>query len=726
MSVASTPHFIFCPVALLPSRRASTYVETESPPPSPHQQQTIGSSQDQHLQHQKQEPEHPSHGQRRFNESRPIQIPMGLLNISSSPDAKSPAARNRCFLPRPMSALPKKQLSSSALSLSTEKSHASFSFPSSSSTASSSAKRISSLFIKRPSRSTFDVSILPAGHRSTPSNLNLDSTHNAEADADSRRRLLTASPPVEDADMDMDMDMDHESRSCTPSPQIPVAVGHTASQPRVPVRVQSLTFNSNHSNVDLRNNSVRTHSSASSSLHRTSFRVNRTEETTNHNNDSNKSANADNLKEDSAIPTRRKTVLKSVMTSVRQAKKRAADILFGSIHKRSKKSKNFKLHEDAEEGSLANKVDVENQDDDYAMSTLSLTSTAVPSPIILPALTDLDRPASSCYARSSSCPAPAATTAAIAASAGLPHPSWSTSPSSDPFACSADNLDHGSTPNFCDLGESASTLPDNSLQTLAAVEAGTDNRFCRSHSKSVVSQKNSQQESSISSDSSRIRHLYRYFGLEDAETEADLKKKREEERENASARFGGVHYQEWIRSKNRITSFMSKCKTGGKKSKTMSLDVERLSSEDAGGNRSDPYLNLDEQELEYLSVDNDVSGSFSSPKKTNKPVTRSINVPSSTSPSPGPSASFEPLFKAGRQPIRSSSCNVAPQYANGRRKTEQELQMPKPMPFRRVSLSPNTFSPPTSSRESTPAPPSVGVSSAKGGQHLVIPSPFEK
>ncbi|KAG0372369.1 hypothetical protein BGX24_000353 [Mortierella sp. AD032] len=651
-----------------------------------------------------------------------------------------------------MAAMPKKQLSSSALALSSDKTPASSSSPY---IASSSAKRFSSLFTKRSGRNSFTVSILPVGHHSTPADLNLDGSQNA--DTSSRRHLLAATSQVEDMYEDMDMDLNHDNQSSAPtSSQTPVAAGH-ATRPQPPLRVQSIILNSNYSNVNLRG-SVRTHSSTSSSLHRTSFKSQNLEElqtrfkhtdkntATNHNSSyANKNVSTNYQREDPGAPTRRKTLLKAVSTSMRQAKKRAADILFGSIRHKSKKAKKSKFDDRAEEGSLATKVDDDDdQDGDYAMSTLSLASTIIPTI----ALSVSDNPASSSSSISSPWssiyPAPN-NAAAVAAAANLPRPSWSSSPSSNPFARSAENSSRQTMPNYYDFSECVSSLPDSSLQTLNVVEAGAgaspDYRRRRSNSESVVSQMHLPQQASLPpTDNSYTHHLQLHFGLEDVDSGINVVKQKQQEQQKSasSTRFGGLGYREWILSKNRISSFMGKYKKGGgggggkKDKKKEGPDAERFTSGVSGGNRSDPYLVLDEQQPAHTTVDSSSFGS-SAPrsKKTNKAITRNIYVPATVSSSPPrPSAavatsSFTPPLIPAKQIVRASSCDIiALQYAVDRRKREQELQLPKPMPFRRVSLSPNTFSPPTSSlQKSVPPTPSIVISSTQDREHLPVPFP---
>ncbi|KAK3843812.1 MAG: hypothetical protein J3R72DRAFT_489320 [Linnemannia gamsii] len=771
---ASSPFFVYCPVVPFAPRRASSYSEIGSPPPPPLQQQGFNSRFDpssypqdsnhhylqQQLQQQElqqQELQRPGHGNRRFNESRPIRIPLDLLSISSSPGSKAnataaAAVRSRSSLFRPMAALPKKQFSSSALALSSDKTSASSSSPY---IASSSAKRFSSLFTKRSGRNSFTVSILPVGHHSTPADLNLDGSQNA--DTSSRRHLLAATSQVEDMHEDMNMDVNHYNQSSAPtSSQTPVAVGH-ATRPQPPLRVQSITLNSNHSNVNLRGG-VRTHSSTSSSLHHTSFKSQNLEElqtrfkrtdkntATNHNsNNASKNVSTNYQREDPGAPTRRKTLLKAVSSSMRQAKKRAADILFGSIRHKSKRTKKSMFDDGAEEGSLATKVDDDDdQDGNYAMSTLSLASTIIPT-IALPVSDNLASSSSSFSSPWSSIyPAPN-NAAAVATAANLPHPSWSSSPSSNPFARSAENLSRQTMPTYYDFSECTSSLSDSSFQTLKKVEAGAgaspDYRRRRSNSESVVSQMHPPQQASLPPiDNSYTHHLQLHFGLEDVDSGINAVKQKqqgqeEQQKSASSTRFGGLGYREWILSKNRISSFIGRYRKGGggkKDKKKEGPDAERFTSGVSCSNRSDPYLVLDEQQPAHTAVDSSSFGS-SAPrsKKTNKAITRNIHVPATVSSSPlRPSAavatsSFTPPLIPAKQIVRASSCDIiALQYAVDRRKREQELQLPKPMPFRRVSLSPNTFSPPTSSlQKSVPPTPSIVISSTQDREHLPVPFP---
>ncbi|KAG0274513.1 hypothetical protein BGZ95_009707 [Linnemannia exigua] len=481
---------------------------------------------------------------------------------------------------------------------------------------------------------------------------------------------------MEDMDVDMDMDVKHDHQSSAPpSSQTPVAVGHT-THPRPPLGVQSITLNSNHSNVNLRG-STRTHSSTSSSLHRTSFRSHNLEElqtrfrrtdndiTANHSSsDFNENVSTNYQGEDLGVPVRRKTLLKSVSSSMRQAKKRAADILFGSIRHKSKKTKKSKSDDGAEEGSLATKVgDLDDQDGDYAMSTLSLASTVIPM-IALP-VSDSFASSSSSTPWPSNYPAPA-NAAAVAATANLPHPSWSSSPSSNPFARSAENLSHQTMPNCYDFSECASALPDNSLQTLTVEEArggtGSDYRRRRSNSESIVSQMCPPQQAPLPpADIPYTRHLQLHFGVEDVGNDADVikqkKQKQEELQKSASStRFGGLGYREWILSKNRISAFMGKYKRsgGGKRDKMKEgTNAERFTSGVAGGNRSDPYLILDEQQPEHTAVDSSTFGSLAPrSKKTNKVITSNIHVLSTVLSSPSlPSAAVSTIVNIRLSPI---------------------------------------------------------------------------
>ncbi|KAG0312041.1 hypothetical protein BGZ97_011486 [Linnemannia gamsii] len=185
---------------------------------------------------------------------------------------------------------------------------------------------------------------------------------------------------------EMEVDIEHDAQSSlTSSAQIPMAIGHT-THIQAPRKFPSITINTNHSNIDL-NNSTRSQSSASSvtsSLHRTSFKA-----PTPH-----RHAIATNIgkEQDLSAPKRRRTLFKSMSSSMRIVKKRAADILFGSIrHKRNKKSRTFLPdQEEVDESSLVTKVqDPLDDDEDYDMSRLSLSSTVAPSVVGLPGSTAL-------------------------------------------------------------------------------------------------------------------------------------------------------------------------------------------------------------------------------------------------------------------------------------------------------------------------------------------------
>ncbi|KAF8933221.1 hypothetical protein BGZ47_010961 [Haplosporangium gracile] len=714
MSSIATPHFVYCPIKPISSRPSSAYAELESPPPSPFQQSALDTYSEHSHDHKysQQQQQLSSHGRRRFNESRPIQIPKDLLHKAKSPGT----------------------------------------FPIKCSYSSSSAVR--AVPLQQPSPSTPSVSIHPAGHRSTPVNTRLDDFDEFEdVPIDSRPATpaptaattagittasVAAATVINHAALqkmmnmsidDMDVDMNRVVRSPPLSDQTRVAVGRT-SQHQAPGKMATMTINTNHSNDDF-TKSIPSQSSAG--IITTSFRI---PTPLRRNND-----NTSKQEQGPSAPKQKKTLLKSMSSSMRQVKERAAN-LFGGIRQKRKMSRNSTRDQGVvDEGTLVTKVEDRHLDDkDYDMSTLSLALSVVPSVVVPSSISlarvdssvpqqaswpmDVDVISISSSSKSFDHTAPPLT-AAIAAD--LLRLSWSSPNGPSLFTRSAEDLTRPPTSSFYDFSECDPSLPGDNCQALAVeTETGllyNDRRL--SHSESAASVMSPKKSASLSS-ISFARHLRLYDGLEDVDTnDKDVKQK--EEQTNKLIWFGGLGYRDWILSKNHIPSFMTKYKKDGKKDKNKGhLDVNGFTLGSVGGNRSDPFRDQDVDELvELIFVDIPASNSSSTPEKNGKNTTtkHSISLPSSPSSSSYASPTSSPSSL-------SPTCEVSFQHVINRRMSvkqqqeqeQQTQQAPQAKAIRRASLMPDIFSVPVASARQQP-PPSIVVSSSQGSQELFVLSP---
>ncbi|KAG0283808.1 hypothetical protein BGZ96_011818 [Linnemannia gamsii] len=544
---------------------------------------------------------------------------------------------------------------------------------------------------------------------------------------------------------EVDVDMKHDGQSSpTSSAQIPVAVGHTTLFQALR-KVPSMTINTNYSNVDL-TNGVRSHSSASSvtsSLHRTSFKTpTGHRHTTTTNNDQ---------EQDPSAPKRRKTLLKSMSSSMRMAKKRAADILFGSARNKPKKKSKTLLpdQDDVDEGSLVTKVeDHFDDDEDYDMSRLSLSSTVVPSVFgLLGSTASLSRvnPSSSpmdvevislasCSSQSSDHITPPLT-AAVAADL-LQMSSWPESSNGfSLFTRSAEDLTRLPTSSFYDFTGCDPSITDNGHQTLVVEsEAGPQHWHClrrRSHSVSADCTVIPQEISSASS-SSFSRHLNLDYDLEDIDVNDEgVKQSHDELQRSTFSRFGGLGSRRWIFSKNRLPSFMTKYRRSGKKDQkgTTACDANGLVPGCVRNNRSDPLRDRDVGELmELIVVD---TPDYSMARKTNKIARKhSIRIPSSSSSSSSSSHTSSPSFSPTcatpfQHAIEHRKKTQQYQHQYKKEREEQQQSVPTSKAFRGAALTPDAFPTPSIAITCQPPPPSpsIVVSSAQGCQQVLVPNP---
>ncbi|KAF9331658.1 hypothetical protein BGZ91_012033 [Linnemannia elongata] len=270
MSSFVTPHFAYCPIKPIP-RPSSAYAELESPPPSPLQQSNFDTNSSHPHDHKQQKPRHQQLNNyvRRFNESRPIQIPMDLLHQSRSPGMfpiKRSLSSTSAVRAAPVLPLKKKYTLFNAPP--TDKPAASLSpVP----RPLSPSRSISSLLFRKqqqPSLSTSSVSIHLVGHRSSPVNTRLDDFDEfEEGPIDSRpvtptlpialTTLTTTTSATATAVghaalqkttnisvVDIDMDMNSADRSSPLSEQTPVAIGSTSRHQTLDM-VATMTINNN-------------------------------------------------------------------------------------------------------------------------------------------------------------------------------------------------------------------------------------------------------------------------------------------------------------------------------------------------------------------------------------------------------------------------------------------------------------------------------------------------
>ncbi|KAF9121210.1 hypothetical protein BGX30_002727, partial [Mortierella sp. GBA39] len=616
---SATPFFVHCPIKPI-SRPSSAYAELESPPPSPLQWSTFGADSDYPRDNkQQQQPQQQQLGNhdRRFNESRPIQIPMDLLHKSRSPGTSPmkrllsftstaragpplPSNKKHTLLDAPLVDMPADSLSSVARPLSP-------------------SKRTSSLLYRKqqqPSPSTSSVSIHPASHRSTPVNTRLDDFDDFE-EVSILSRPATPTPPtvittttttasvaaataishaalrktVKTSVDDMDVDMNHADRSSPLSDRTPVAVGR-ASRHQTPDKVATMTINNNQSNVNL-TNSLRNQTSASTSITTTPSRFPAPPRHT---------ATTASQGQEPSAPKRKKTLLKSMSSSMRQVKKRATDLI-GGIRQRRKKSNNFKLDQDEfDEGSFVTKVEDRHLDnEDYDMSTLSLASTVAPSDVVPSSAVSPSR------VNSSSVPPPASwpmevdvisissdsskptdntappLTAAVAVD--LLQLSWSSPSGPSLFTRSAEDLTRNPMASFYDFSNCDPSLPDVGLSLAAETEADRPHQGRRrTKSESAAPVINPKKSASLSS-IPFARHLHLHYDLKDIDTNEEGAKQKGRQTTKLS-RFGSLGSSDWIGSKNHIApKFMTRYKKGGKKDKNKGyLETNGFTLGGAGGN----------------------------------------------------------------------------------------------------------------------------------------------
>ncbi|KAF9147169.1 hypothetical protein BG015_011232 [Linnemannia schmuckeri] len=719
MSSIATPYFVYCPIKLIFSGPLSTYAELESPPPSPLQRSTFDTYSDHSHDHkqpqqQQQQQQLSNHGRRRFNESRPIQIPKDLLCKSRS-SGTFPIKRS--YSSSSMArAIPPVPLKKKYTHLNTPLADKPATSPSIVRTLSHS-KRISSLLFRKqqPSPSTPSVSIHPADHRSNPVNTRLgdfDEFEEVPIDScpatppptttttvDISTASVAAAVMINHAALqkkmnmsidDIDEHMNHVNRSPPLTDQTSVAIGRT-SQRQAPSKITAMVINTNHSKGNF-TNSIRSQSSAD--IIATSFKVLT----------SPRRNNTSNQVQDPSAPKQKKTLLESMSSSMRQVRKRAAN-LFGGIRQKRKKSKNSTLDQDeVDEGSLVTKIEnCHLGDEDYGMSTLPLALSvapfiAVPTPTSLarvdssvpqPASWPMDVDVISISSSSSESFENTASPLTAAVAADLLRLSWSSPNGPSLFTRSAEDLTRPHTSSFYDFSGCEPSLPGDSRQALAAeTETGLlHNGRCLSHSESaalVMAPKRSTSLSSIPF----ARHLRLYYGLADVDTNDDGVKQKDEQT-NKSVRFGGLGYREWILSKNHAPSFMAKYKSGGKKDKDKGCpDANGFTLGTVGGNRSDPFRDRDVDELvELIFVDTPAPKSSSTPKKNGKNTTtkHGISIPSFSSPSSNTSSTTS---LSSLSPI----CEQQQQEQEQEQEQEQQTQQaPQTKAIRRASLMPDTF-----------------------------------
>ncbi|KAG0059462.1 hypothetical protein BGZ89_000384 [Linnemannia elongata] len=760
MSSFVTPHFAYCPIKPIP-RPSSAYSELESPPPSPLQQSNFDTNSSHPHDHKQQKPRHQqvNNHVRRFNESRPIQIPMDLLHQSRSPDmfpikrslSSTSAVRAAPVLPlkkkytlfnTPPADKPAASLSPVSRPLSPSRS-------------------ISSLLFRKqqqPSLSTSSVSIHLVGHRSSPVNTRLDdfgefeevpidgrpvtptlpiapttliTTTSAAATAVSHAALKTMNVSVDD----MDADMNPTDQSSPLSDQTPVAIGRT-SGPQTLDTVTTMTINNNQSNVDLTNS---LHQQPSTSIITTSFRVLATPHHT---------ATTTSQEQEPSTPKRKKSLLKSMSSSMRQVKKRATDLI-GGIRQRSKKSKNFKLDQgEVDEGSLVTKVEDRQLDsEDYDLSILSLAATVGPSNV-LPSCTTPSRVDSSSIPPRDSCPMEidvisissdaskssdhTAPPLAAAVAVDLLQLSWSSPSGPSLFTRSAEDLTRNPISSFYDFSNCDPSLPN--------ADRPHQGRPRRSKSESAAPVMTPKKPASLSS-IPFARHLRLHYDLKENDTNEEGAKQKEKQA-TKSSRFGGPGYSDWIASKNHsVSKFMTRYKKGVKKGKDKGYpETNGFTLGGMGGNRSDPFRDPDVDECAELIFADTSAPKFSpsSPKVSCTETRRSTRLPSS------PSSSFSSWLASS--PFPSLTCEVSFQHAINRRmsvKQQQQQQQRKQEEQQRQQQGQQRQWPQVQEQEerapqvkslrrssSTPAVstrqqplPSIVVFSSRGSQELSVPSP---
>ncbi|KAF9537146.1 hypothetical protein EC957_008779 [Mortierella hygrophila] len=641
---SATPFFVYCPIKPI-SRPSSAYAELESPPPSPLQRSIFDTDSDHPRDYKQQQF---SNHDRRFNESRQIQIPMDLLHKSRSPGT-SPMKRLLSFTTA-VSAGPPLPSNKTHTLLNASLVDKLTDSPSPVARPLSPSKRISSLVYRKqqqPSSSTSSVSIHPAGHHSGPVNTRLGDFSGFEevsilsrpatptpltaittttttssvavATAISHAALQNTANTLVD---DMDVDMNHADLSPPLSVRTPVAVGHV-SRHQTPDRVAAMTINNNLGNFNLTNSSPN-HTSTSTSIITTPSRVLAPPRHT---------ATTACQGQEPSTPKRKKTLLKSISSSMRQVKKRATDLI-GGIRQRRKNSKNFKLDQDEfNEGSLVTKVEDRHLDDeDYDLSTLSLASIVAPSGVVSSSTVSPSRvnsssaPPSASWlmevdmisissdsSKSTDNTAPPLT-AAVAAD--LLQLSWSSPSGPSLFTRSAEDLTRNPMSSFYDFSNCDPFLPDVGLSLAAKTEADRPHQG-RRRTKSetaapVMTLKKSASLSSIA------RHLRLHYDLKDLDTNEEGAKQKGKQT-TKSIRFGGLGSSDWIGSKNHIVpKFMTRYKKGGKKDKNKGYpETNGFTVGGAGGNRSDPFRDPDVDEcVELIFPDMPApKSSLSAPKK---------------------------------------------------------------------------------------------------------------
>ncbi|KAK5801527.1 hypothetical protein F5H01DRAFT_372046 [Linnemannia elongata] len=773
MSSFVTPHFAYCPIKPIP-RPSSAYAELESPPPSPLQQSNFDTNSSHPHDHKQQKPRHQqvNNHVRRFNESRPIQIPMDLLHQSRSPDmfpVKRSLSSTSAVRAAPV--LPLKKKYTLFNTPPADKPAASLSPVS---RPLSPSRSISSLLFRKqqqPSLSTSSVSIHLVGQRSSPVNTRLDDFDEfEEVPIDSRP--VTPTPPIALTTLtattsatatavshaalqkttnisvdDMDVDMNSADRSSPLSEQTPVAIGSTSRHQTLDM-VATMTINNNQSNIDL-TNSLR--EQPSTSIITTSFRVPATPHHT---------TTTTSQEKELSTPKRKKSLLKSMSSSMRQVKKRATD-LFGGIRQRSKRSKNLKPDQgEVDEGSLVTKVEDRQPDsEDYDLSTLSLAATIGPFNVLPSCTTTPSRVDSSYIPPRDSCPMEidvisissdaskssdhTAPPLAAAVAVDLLQLSWSSPSGPSLFTRSAEDLTRNPISSFYDFSNCDPYLPNVGLSLTTETEADRPHhvRPSRSKSESAAPMMTPKKPASLSS-IPFARHLRLHYDLKENDTNEEGAKQKEKQA-TKSSRFGGLGSSDWIASKNHsVSKFMTRYKKGGKKGKDKGyLETNGFTLGGMGGNRSDPFRDPDVDECAELIFADTPAPKFSpsSPKVSCTETRHSTRLPSS------PSSSFSSLL-ASSPSSPSPTCEVSFQHAINRRmsvKQQQQQQQRKQEEQQRQQQGQQRQWPQDQEQEerapqvkslrrssSTPAvstrqqpPPSIVVFSSRGSQELFVPSP---